>query len=483
MSSTASPPPPAAAATDDSIAARPGLRGSLGTASIVLMVLAAAAPLTVVGGAVPLGIALGNGSAYPAAFAVCCVVLLLFAVGFCAMAQHVRQAGAFYAYVDKGLGRRAGLGSAFLALVTYTAIQVSVYGYIGVALDGLVQSYGGPHIPWWVWTGAMIALVGVLGYRHVDLSGKVLGALLIGEVGIVLALDAAVVATGGDHGLSTALVTPSQLTSGSPGVAVTFAIAAFIGFEATAVFRSEARDPDRTIPRATYLALALVGGFYTLSSWALVSAWGDEQAVAAAGRDPEGMLMATVSRYLGPFAEHLAQALFVTSLFACVLSFHHVIARYLHSLAEREALPSRLGRAHPRHHSPYTASLVQTASAAALIAVFTLAGMDPITQIFTWMAGVATAGVDVLMLLTCVAVLVFFHRTGSDTRPWHTRWAPALGGLGLAALLTLTVLNFPLLIGGSTTLAAALLGVPAASFVVGVVRERRRPTGEVPVPA
>lgn len=123
------------------------LTGSLGAGSIVFMVVAAAAPLTVVAGSVPLGVALGNGAAFPATFVLCCVVLLLFAVGFCAMSRHVPNAGAFYAYVREGLGRAPGLGAAFLALVTYTAVQLAVYGYLGAALDGLVQHYGGPALP------------------------------------------------------------------------------------------------------------------------------------------------------------------------------------------------------------------------------------------------------------------------------------------------------------------------------------------------
>ncbi len=46
------------------------LRGNLGVASIVFMVVAAAAPLGVIGGVVPLGIAQGNGAGFPATFIV-----------------------------------------------------------------------------------------------------------------------------------------------------------------------------------------------------------------------------------------------------------------------------------------------------------------------------------------------------------------------------------------------------------------------------
>ncbi|WP_437013280.1 hypothetical protein [Streptomyces sp. enrichment culture] len=92
--------------------AAPAPTGSLGAGAIVLMVVAAAAPLTVVGGAVPLGIALGDGAAFPATFVPCCAVLLLFAVGYAAMSRHVPQAGAFCTYVRHGLGGPAGHGTA-----------------------------------------------------------------------------------------------------------------------------------------------------------------------------------------------------------------------------------------------------------------------------------------------------------------------------------------------------------------------------------
>jgi amino acid transporter len=450
--------------------AAPTLTGSLGTGSIVFMVVAAAAPLTVVSGTVPLGIALGDRAAFPATFVICCVILLLFAVGYGAMTRHVPQAGAFYTYVQQGLGRPAGQGAAYLALVTYTAVQLAVYGYLGAVAADLVRHYGGPSLPWWLWAAVALAGVGFLGHRHIDLSGKVLGVLLLGEVGVVLALDAVVVVRGGgSSGLSTAFLQPGQVGSGSLGLGLVFAIASYLGFEATAVFRDEARDPHRTIPRATYLSLVLIGGFYTLSSWALVSAWGDDQAVRAATADPGGMLLTTMQHHLGSAVADIAQVLLLTSLFAAALSFHNVLARYGYSLGTSGLLPRLSGSRHPRHGSPHMASLLQSACAAVLVAVCAVTGMDPVTQVFAWLAGTATLGILLLMSLTCLAVIVYFRRTRRDPRTWHTVLAPGLGLLGLAGCLVLAVANFPLLIGGSTTLATALGAVPLGAFAVGVL--------------
>lgn len=443
------------------------LSGSLGVSSIVFMVVAAAAPLTVIAGTVPLGLSAGNGAAFPATFILCCVVLLLFAVGFCAMSRHIPNAGAFYAYIQRGMGRGAGLGAAFLALVTYTAVQLAVYGYVGATLQSVVQHYGGPALPWWSYSLVMLAVVSVLGYRHIELSSRVLSVLMLCEVGIVLVFDAAVTVRGGASGLSTAFLQPSRIGSGSLGIGIMFAVASFIGFEATAIFRDEARDPNRTVPRATYTALLLIAGFYTVSSWAIVSAWGERTAVARAGADPGNMLFTTVGRYLGTAGTDVVQMLLVTSLFAALLSFHNVITRYAFSLGNTGALPPACGRRHARHGSPHVASVLQTCSALAFLALFAVTGMDPVTQVFAWMAGTATLGVLTLMTLTCLAVVLFFRRSAADGRIWHTVLAPVLGLAGLLTCLTLTVGNFPTLIGGSPRLAAVIGAVLVGSFVLG----------------
>jgi amino acid transporter len=301
----------------------------------------------------------------------------------------------------------------------------------------------------------------------------VLGVLLLAEIAIVVVLDVVVIAAGGAQGLSTAVFDPVQIGSGAVGIAIMFAIASFIGFEATAVFRDEARDPQRTIPRATYLALVIVGVFYAVSSWAIVSAWGDEAAVAESAASPGTFLLSTATNWLGPVGGQVVTVLLVTSLFAAILAFHNVAARYWFALGGR-AFPAACGRTHARHGSPHVASLVQTAVGFLFIVVFAVAGLDPVAQVFAWMAGTATLGVLALMVLTCVAVLVFFARSGADRRPWNTRIAPALGLLGLLGCLVLTIGNFPTLIGGSTGLAlgigAVLVAVTAVGVVLGLVR-------------
>jgi amino acid transporter len=459
--------------TDDRESAH--LTGHLGTGSVVFMVIAAAAPLTVIAGNVPLSVGLGNGAGAPVGFVIAAAVLLLFAVGFVNMTPHVKEAGAFFSYVTEGLGRRLGMGIAVVALVAYTAIQLGVYGFMGWAVDDLVQSYGGPDIPWPAYALVTIGIVAVLGYRHIELSARVLGVALVLEVGIVLALDLAILAGGGADGLNVESFTPSAITSGSLGVPVLFALTGFIGFEATAVFRDEARDPERTIPRATYLAVLIIGGFYALSCWALVLAAGTGSVVDVANATLAGeanMLLDTTQEYLGTVGKDLVNLLLISSLFACVLSFHNVIARYQYVLARKGLLPAPLGRVHGEQHSPAVSSVVQTGTALLLLAAFAVLGLDPLVGVFGSMAGVATVGMVILMLTTSVAVIAFFSRNPHLTRgrTWQTRIAPVLACVGLLGSLWLVLSNFTLVTGGSVPVSTVLALVPVAGLLLGVAR-------------
>jgi amino acid transporter len=455
------------------------LTGRLGPWAIVFMVLAAAGPLTAVAGTFPIGIAIGNGASFPAAYIVCTVILLIFSFGFTAMTRHVSEGGAFASYIAKAMGRPAGTGAAFLALTTYMMIQLALIAFAGVSINSVIAGHIGPDIPWWICSLVVLGVVAVLGYRHIELSGKVVGTLLIAEIAIVLAMDLVVVGRGGgDEGFATTAFSPSNFFDGAPGIALLFAVTGYIGFEATAIFRSEARDPERTIPIATFGALLLIGGFYAFSSWAVVSAWGDTGAVARALKDPATMIADTGVDTLGTTGGTLIEVLICTSVFAAVLSFHNVISRYLFAQGAN-VLPSDLGRTHERHGSPYVASVTTTVLSVALLVLCLIFGLEPVTEIFTWFAGVGVMGVLALMLGTSISAVIFFRRHPGLTDAWRGKVAPLLGTLGIGWLLWMSIDNLTLLVGGNKTAAVVLSGVLIVAFAAGVIAALRR----TPLPA
>ena len=104
------------AAANAATASKPGAvsralaRDRLGVPAVLFFVLAGVAPLTVAAGVIPTAYATTGLTGIPAAFLVIAVILALFATGYMAMTRHITNAGAFYAFISRGLGRPAGRG-------------------------------------------------------------------------------------------------------------------------------------------------------------------------------------------------------------------------------------------------------------------------------------------------------------------------------------------------------------------------------------
>ncbi|WP_314173818.1 APC family permease [Streptomyces winkii] len=458
-------------------------------AGILFFVLSAQAPLTGVAGTLPIPLGLGNGGGVPAVYLAVGVMIGLFSVGFIAMSRHVTDAGAFYAYVSRGLGKPLGVGASQAAVLCYSATQAGMYGLYGVVVQGLFQKYASIDLPWWVWTVGTICLVQALGSLNIEFGARLLAVLVVAETSLLVAFAIhEVLSGGGPQGLDVAgSFSPSAFFSGAPGVALTFAIACVIGFESTAIYAAEAKDPARTVPRATYLSVAVISIFFAFVSWMFVSYYGPDNVQDVARNALESgsatsVVFDAVTATLGSWATGTMQILLATSLIAGVLAFHNGINRYFHSLGSTGVLPAWLSRTN-RQGAPYTSSLVQTLVTLAMVVPFAIAGADPVITLLTWGGGVGVLALMLLYLLTSLSIVVFFRRTRLDTRRWNTLIAPLLS---MALLLGATVLalnNFTTLISASGTTAVVLELTVVAVFTAGVALGYARNRGAGADPA
>jgi amino acid transporter len=491
--STAQAAPPAAPAGSETNKLH---RRALGVPDLVFFIVAASAPLTAVaGGQAATYLVTGNkGVAFM--FIPLGIVLGLFAVGYAAMSRHVANAGAFYAYVARGLGKVGGVGAAFVALIAYNAMQIGIYGLFGVAMGAFMADKVGISIEWWGWCLIAGGVIGVLGMLKIDLNARVLAVLLILEVLVVALFDFAILADPGPEGLTTVAFDPTVAFGTAVGATLTFCVASFVGFESAAIYSEECKDPKRTVARATFIAVGLIAGFYAISSWLLGVAAGpstmvDPAALVAAGfatgdaPDPTTVLFITGQDRLGAFWGDSASLLFATSLFAALLSFHNAITRYTFALGREGVLPRVFGRVNSRTGSPYIASLTQTVLALTVVLVFAIAGADPVLKLFTWLTNLGALGVLLLMALTSFAVVGYFRRRPeAGLSAWSARIAPALAGVLLLVILVLGVLNFNVLITSATDaptdkmtiiLPLILFGGGALGLLVGALLKSRRP--------
>ncbi|AIJ26122.1 APC family permease [Amycolatopsis methanolica] len=456
------------------------LSGRLNTPKLILTVLALASPLASVSGWMPLVISEGNGAGSPLVFVFVTLAFLLFSVGFTTMVRNFPRTGAFYAYITGGLGRPAGLGASFIAMLAYLALLVGNYAFFSTAFATLLTSFTSAleFVPWCLWGLLLWSIVSTLGHFNVELSGKVLSIMMIIEVVLVMTFNVAVAATGGPNGWQVQSFTPGAFLSGSLGIGVLFACACFTGFEATAIYRTEVKDPQRTIPRATYLGVALIGMFYVMSSWALVTFYGPADAAGAATDNPSGLFEAGLRFYTGNVMAEIMICMVVTSILASTLSSHNPLARYIFALSRDGVFPARFGAVHPKHKSPANASLLVAAVGLAIILIAFLSRVDAI-KFYSWMFGIAAYALLLLMSATCLAVIVYFRRNAHDESMWATTIAPGLGLLSLVSMLCVVAVYFPLLIGGSTVLGSLLqLGIAAIALSgvgLAVYLRRARP--------
>lgn len=441
---------------------------AVGLVGVVFMAVATAAPITAMTGNVPATLS-GGGLAGPSAYIVATIVLTIFSVGYVAMARHLTATGAFYGYISHGLGRVMGMASGLLCVLAYVVFEGSLVGIFSSFAHSTFASLFGLDLPWWVWAAVMLGIVGTLGWFDANVAAKVLGFFLLTEI-LVLSLGAiATLVTGGgpdgilgaplnpvklfDPGVTVHSGTATGVVGGNVGFALFFAFWSWVGFESTAMYGEESRDPKRIIPRATILAVVGIGVLYVFFSWMAVSQAGRAGAMqTGVSLDGISLFTASLQQHLGGWAVDLFKVLLVTGSLACGMAFHQCAARYMYAMGREGFIHSHLGRTHGRHGSPHVASVLQTAITALITLGFWLAniGVDqskndfPYLQQYVLLAVLGTLAILIVQALTSFAVIGYFHvqrRHPETAHPLRTFAAPLIGGVAQVFVVYLLLKN------------------------------------------
>ena len=434
-------------------------KGRLGVLGIVFFVVAASAPLVGMTGAVPVAMLAGNGAAAPGAYLAVGIVLLLFSVGYTAMAHKVTNTGAFFAYVGRGLGIKAGVASAFISIVGYVTIQLAIYGFFGAILSGQMAALG-LELPWYVWSIIAWALVTALSLLSVDVGAKVLGTLMILELLSLIITAIAILANGGPEGWNLgASFAPDQIFAGGfgggAGIAIAFAFASFIGFEATAIYGEESIDPKKTVRRATYWAIGIITALFAVVSFAMVTGMGAnaifEQVIERSSiegvplADPAAVLFSLTDQYVGGWMVTIMSWLVVSSLFAGLLAFQNATARYFFAMGRGGILSERFAHVN-KAGAPRAGVILTSIIALVVIVIFAVAQLDPVLNLFFWMSAITAISIILVEILVSVAVIAYFAKN-SGANAWQGKIAPALAAIGLVLGEYLLMSRFNLLAG------------------------------------
>ncbi|MEY4418362.1 MAG: hypothetical protein RIQ88_800 [Actinomycetota bacterium] len=464
-------------------------KGRLGVLGIVFFVVAASAPLVGMTGAVPVAILAGNGAAAPGAYLLVGLVLILFSVGFTAMTSKVTNAGAFFAYVGRGLGKNMGIGSAMVSIVGYVTIQLAIYGFFGGLLAGQAKAELGIDMAWYLWAILAWVVVTGLSLLSVDVGAKVLGTLMVLEVLSLFITGFATLAKNSGTMDFAASFSPGNIFAGGfaggAGIAIAFALASYIGFEATAIYGEEAKDPKRAVPRATYWAVGLITVLFTIVSFSMVTGLGSADVVnqvatlSGGGANPAAVLFTLTETNVGHWLVQVMEWLVVSSLFAGLLAFQNANSRYIFALGRAGVLPKSLGNTN-KLGAPQGGVIVTSVLALLVIVLFAVQNLDPILNLFFWMSAITAIAIMLVELLVSVAVIRYFM-VNKGTNIFKALIAPALSVLALGIGEYLLMSRFNLLSGlapsmeesanawSMTTLGWILVLLPFAALAVGFI--------------
>src|SRR5712692_3024667 len=161
---------------------------AVGLLGVLFLTVTGSAPISAMLFNTPFVVGYGQGIGAPAAFLIATVVLVIFSVGYVAMARVKTTAGGFYSYISYGLGREVGIGAGYGSVLAYSVFEASLAGGFAFFLNAKLKDFG-VDVSWpWLALG-MVLLISILTYFDVRLSTIVLAAGLITEVVMLVVFD------------------------------------------------------------------------------------------------------------------------------------------------------------------------------------------------------------------------------------------------------------------------------------------------------
>jgi amino acid transporter len=450
----------------------------LTTGRVVFLVIAAAAPMAAMVGNVPLALVYGNGGGLPAAFLLASLVLICFSVGYAAMSRRVINTGAFYTFIARSLTKPVGVGAAYVALAAYTAQACGLAGAFGYFVQQLVIAALHVKLPWFLFSAIGIVIVAILGYRSVNLSAKIVGVLMIAEFAILIIFAGLVIGKQHLEAFPIQSFSFKQISSGPLGIAMLFAFTSFIGFESAALYGEETKDPERSIPRATYIAVCSVGVFYILTTWIIIGSVGINNVRELSKIDGGLFVINLVQQYGGTVLFDITAVLLCTSILAGYSAIHNAASRYLFALGREAIMPRKFGEHHKEFFSPHVASVAITGVATISAVGFAVGRADPYRVYAASLIAVGTLGIVALQATASLSVIAFFWKR-NDRKIWQGVIAPAIGFVGLVAAFTLAALHYNTLTGSSNKIVnfvpILLLVIAIGGVIYGRNLRIRRP--------
>jgi basic amino acid/polyamine antiporter, APA family len=418
--------------------------------------LAATAFNVVVGGGIfvlPAVVAASIGPSGPIAYVVVAAAMGLIVLCFAQAGSRVSLTGGPYAYVEIALGKYAGfLVGTLLWLVGTTATAA-----VGSAFVGSVAAFWAPlanPVPRALILAALFALFGALNIRGTRQSTRFMEVVTVAKLLplVLFVVIGAALAHGPVPDVFGALA-PAKL-----GRSVIVLIFAFAGIEFALVPSGEVRDPARTVPRALFLAMALVTVMYVSIQYVAQMILGSSLGAAQAAP------LTTAARAVAGSGGALFMGIGMSiSMFGYVSGMLFTAPRALYAFGRDGILPPVFARVHPRYDTP----------AVAIAAQCVMTYLVAVTSGFTELAILSNIAVLILYLFCCISAWELRRRNvEAGGIPFRIPGGPVVPILAVAVIvwiLTNATLREFSMVGAVLVVASVLFVIARGRTKVAVV--------------
>lgn len=331
--------------------------------------------------------ALGVTAAYalgltPLALILAGLIFVTTALNYAEGTAALPYAGGSSSFARRAFNEPIGFLVGWVQLLNYTAtVSISAYfaiGYLRIfgrylaPLQGLADPHA--HAIAAVALTAVLIVVNIIGIQESSFLNFALSILDLGTqvvlvlLGVLLLLNIQTVLSNIHLGVAP--------TWGSFLASVSIAMVSYTGIETISNMSEEARNPARSVPRATFFVIAavlfvsaflptigmsqfpvhMVGGHYTT---ALATTWKDDPVAGIVSRFHPAWL----AYWAGVWVGILAFTILVIATNAGLIG----ISRLSYSLATADLFPHQFARLHPKFRTPFIAIIVFGIAAALII--------------------------------------------------------------------------------------------------------------------
>ena len=401
------------------------------------------------------------GVVAPLVYLITFPIVLMLGLTLSQLARAFPSAGGYFTYVSRTIHPRVGFFTAWLFFLYTPLVPAPILAYMGYVLQNALKAEYNITFPWWLFFIIAFALVAIVVYRGIEISGKtmlILGSLEILIVGVLSIWGIFAPGPGGFN------VQPFNLGNAAGFttifLAVVFSIFAFTGWEGAAPIAEESEDPVRNVPRATIAAILFQGIFLIVCTWGLELGWGTlhmDSLVQSANLPP----IVLAHKFWGGAWVIVLLAL-INSTIAVSIAACNVSTRMWFAMGRSGALPHAFARVDPKTRVPITAVLFQLA----LIVVSGIGGvlLVGVDQIWFVDGLMLTFALIIIYSLGNIGLFLYYLRERrSEFNLFLHGVFPILSTVFLAVLLYESLVPYPALPSGWAPL------IVAVWLVVGVV--------------